>query len=135
VEPVDIPFRLSNSADDADPDARLSIGSMFRRLSGHVALDDDALVFEVDALPAGGKGVVRVAYRDLASAVLRPGILTSRIRITARDERTFAALTPRNPREATLLVGRKFRRDARSFVALLQIRLAEANAARRPPRP
>ena len=50
---MDIPFRLSNSAEDADPDARLMVSSLSRRLHGHVVLADDTLVFEIDATSSG----------------------------------------------------------------------------------
>ena len=125
---LDIPFRLSTSADDADPDARLMVSSVSRRLHGTVLLDDDALVFEIVAPDA--TNTARVTYGAIASAVLRPGILTSRIRLTARDATSFVELSPRNPREVTLLVSRKFRHDARAFVSALQIRLADAQQSR-----
>ena len=127
---LDIPFRLSTSADDADPDARLMVSSLSRRLSGHVVLSDDALVFEMEAPDGGGTGAAHVRYDAIASAVLQPGILTSRIRLTARDATSFVELSPRNPREVTLLVGRKFRHEAREFVSALQIRLADAQQSR-----
>ena len=126
----DIPFRLSTSAEDADPDARLMVSSLSRRLTGHVVLDDDALVFEIETGENGGKNTAQVKYAEIASAVLRPGILTCRIRLTARDPTSFVELSPRNPREVTLLVGRKFRHDARAFVSALQIRLADAQQIR-----
>ena len=127
---LDIPFRLSTSADDADPDARLMVTSLSRRFSGHVVLSDDALVFEMEPPDGGARKTVPVQYGAIASAVLRPGILTSRIRLTARDATSFVELSPRNPREVTLLVGRKFRHEAREFVASLQIRLADAQQSR-----
>lgn len=126
----DIPFRLSTSADDADPDARLMVSSLSRRLNGHVVLTDDALLFEIEAADAGVKNTAQVKYAAIASAVLRPGILTSRIRLTARDATSFIELSPRNPREVTLLVGRKFRHEARAFVSALQIRLADTQQSR-----
>jgi len=133
---LDIPFRLSSSADDADPDARLMVSSLSRRLHGHVVLAEDALVFEIAAADAGVTDTARVKYSAIASAVLRPGILTSRIRLTARDATSFVGLSPRNPREVTLLVSRKFRHDARAFVSALQIRLADSQQARlRTPQP
>ena len=125
---LDIPFRLSTSADDADPDARLMVSSVSRRLHGNVLLADDALVFEIVAPDA--TNTARVTYGAIASAVLRPGILTSRIRLTARDATSFVELSPRNPREVTLLVSRKFRHEARAFVSALQIRLADAQQSR-----
>ena len=130
---LDIPFRLSTSADDADPDARLMVSSVSRRLHGNVLLDDDALVFEIVAPDA--TNTARVTYGAIASAVLRPGILTSRIRLTAREATSFVELSPRNPREVTLLVSRKHRHEARAFVAALQIRLADAqqHRSRTPP--
>ena len=127
---LDLPFRLSTSADDADPDARLMVSSLSRRLTGHVVLADDALVFEVVAADSGVKNTAEVKYGAIASAVLRPGILTSRIRLTARDATSFVELSPRNPREVTLLVGRKFRHEARAFVSALQIRLADSQQLR-----
>ncbi len=132
---LDIPFRLSTSADDADPDARLMVSSLSRRLTGHVVLADAALVFEIEATDVRERNTAEVAYAEISSAVLRPGILTSRIRLTARDLASFAALSPRNPREVTLLVGRKFRHEARAFVSALQIRLADTqqSRARTPP--
>ena len=127
---MDIPFRLSNSAEDADPDARLMVSSLSRRLHGHVVLSDDALVFEIDATSSGVRNSAQVPYGAIASAVIRPGILTSRIRLTARDATSFVELSPRNPREVTLLVGRKFRHEARAFVSALQIRLADSQQSR-----
>ena len=56
---LDIPFRLSNSADDADPDARLMVSSLSRRLNGHVVLSDDALVFEIEAASGEGSNTAR----------------------------------------------------------------------------
>jgi hypothetical protein len=128
--PIDIPFRLSTSAEDADPDARLMVSSLSRRLHGHVVLGDDALVFEIDPTANGVKNSAAVSYRAIASAVLRPGILTSRIRLTARDASSFVELSPRNPREVTLLVNRKFRHEARAFVSALQIRLSDTQLRR-----
>jgi len=128
---MDIPFRLSNSAEDADPDARLMVISLSRRLHGHVVLADDALVFEIDATSSGVRNSAQVPYGAIASAVIRPGILTSRIRLTARDATSFVELSPRNPREVTLLVGRKFRHEARAFVSALQIRLADTQQHKR----
>lgn len=127
---LDIPFRLSTSADDADPDARLMVSSLSRRLNGHVVLTDEALVFEIEAGDSGVKRTAQVTYGAIASAVLRPGILTSRVRLTARDATSFVELSPRNPREVTLLVNRKFRHEARAFVSALQIRLADAQQQR-----
>lgn len=133
---LDIPFRLSTSADDADPEARLMVSSLSRRLHGHVVLAENALLFEIEATDAGVTNTAQVAYSAIASAVLRPGILTSRIRLTARDATSFVELSPRNPREVTLLVRRKFRHDARAFVSALQIRLADSQQSRlRTPRP
>jgi hypothetical protein len=128
---LDIPFRLSTSADDADPDARLMVSSLSRRLNGHVVLADDALVFEIEATSSGVRNGAQVKYNAIASAVLRPGILTSRIRLTARDATSFVELSPRNPREVTLLVSRKFRHEARAFVSALQIRLADTQQHKR----
>jgi hypothetical protein len=122
---LDIPFRLSTSADDSDPDARLMVSSLSRRLNGHLVLADDALVFELDAAAGVAKNTAEVRYSAIASVVLRPGILTSRIRLTARDATSFVELSPRNPREVTLLVNRKFRHEARAFVSALQIRLSD----------
>ena len=127
---LDIPFRLSTSADDADPDARLMVSSLSRRLSGHVALADEALRFEIEPTSDGVTNSAEVKYAAIASAVLRPGILTSRIRLTARDATSFVELSPRNPREVTLLVSRKHRHEAREFVAALQIRLADTQQQR-----
>ena len=127
---LDIPFRLSNSADDADPDARLIVTSLSSRINGHVVLSDEALVFEIDLAGGGRKHTAKVTYGAIASAVLRPGILTSRVRLTARDATSFIELSPRNPREVTLLVGRRFRHEARAFVSALQIRLADAQQSR-----
>ena len=127
----DIPFRLSTSAEDADPDARLMVSSLSRRLNGHVVLGDDALVFEIEATSGGVTNTARVRYGEIASAVLRPGILTGRIRLTARDATSFVELSPRNPREVTLLVSRKFRHEARAFVSALQIRLADSQQHKR----
>lgn len=127
---IDIPFRLSTSADDADPDARLVVSSLSRRLQGHVVLQDDALRFEIEPGADGVRNTADVKYAAIASAVLRPGILTSRIRLTARDATSFVELSPRNPREVTLLVGRKHRHEARAFVAALQIRLADTQQMR-----
>lgn len=133
---LEIPFRLSTSAEDADPDARLLVSSLSRRLHGQVVLSDDALRFEIDATSSGVKNTAEVKYAAIASAVLRPGLLTSRIRLTARDATSFVELSPRNPREVTLLVNRKFRHAAREFVSALQIRLADAQQSRlRTPRP
>jgi hypothetical protein len=128
---IDIPFRLSNSAEDADPDARLMVSSLSRRINGHVVLADDALVFEIEATADGVKNTAEVKYAAIASAVLRPGILTSRIRLTARDATSFIELSPRNPREVTLLVNRKFRHEARAFVSALQIRLSDTQQHKR----
>lgn len=125
-----IPFRLSTSADDADPDARLMVSSLSRRLHGQVVLSDDALVFEITPPDGGVTNTAEVKYTAIASAVLRPGMLTSRIRLTARDVTSFVELSPRNPREVTLLVSRKFRHEAREFVSTLQIRLADAQQTR-----
>ncbi len=129
--PLDIPFRLSSSADDADPDARLMVSSLSRRLNGHVVLADEALVFEIAASSGGATNSAQVLYSEISSAVLRPGILTSRIRLTARDATAFVELSPRNPREVTLLVSRKFRHEARAFVSALQIRLADTQQRKR----
>jgi hypothetical protein len=126
-----IPFRLSTSAEDADPDARLMVSSLSRRLNGHVVLAADALVFEIEATSSGVRNSAEVKYTEIASAVLRPGILTSRIRLTARDATSFVELSPRNPREVTLLVSRKFRHEARAFVSALQIRLADTQQHKR----
>lgn len=125
------------SADDADPDARLLVSAQWRRLSGVAQLEDDALVFDLEAHAGRDPGKVSVPYRSIASAVLRPGILTSRLRITARDGVAFAAVSPRNPGELTLLVSRTFRHEVRDFVSLLQIRVADANQQQRrtPPPP
>ena len=128
---ADIPFRLSMSADDADPDARLLVSAQWRRLSGMAQLTDDALVFDLDGQPGPGTGKVSVPFTSIASAVLRPGILTSRLRLTARDGTAFANVSPRNPGELTLLVSRKFRHEVRDFVSLLQIRIAEENHQQR----
>lgn len=127
---LNIPFRLSTSADDADPDARLMVSSLSRRLTGQVVLSDDDLLFELEPTATGERNTARVKYGAIASAVLRPGILTSRIRLTARDATSFVELSPRNPREVTLLVNRKFRHEARAFVSSLQIRLADAQQMR-----
>lgn len=127
---LDIPFRLSTSADDADPDARLMVSSLSRRLTGHVVLGDSALIFEIEPTNGGPVNSAQVTYGAISSAVLRPGILTSRIRLTARDITSFVELSPRNPREVTLLVSRKFRHEARAFVAALQIRLADSQQQR-----
>ena len=127
---LDIPFRLSTSADDADPDARLMVSSLSRRLHGHVVLADAAVLFEIEASSSGKANSAQVTYDAIASAVLRPGILTCRIRLTARDATSFVELSPRNPREVTLLVSRKFRHEARAFVSALQIRLADAQQHR-----
>ena len=62
------------------------------------------------------RNTAEVKFAAIASAVLRPGILTSRIRLTARDATSFVELSPRNPREVTLLVRRKHRHEARAFV-------------------
>jgi hypothetical protein len=70
---LDIPFRLSTSADDADPDARLMVTSLSRRFSGHVVLSDDALMFEMEPPDGGATKTVPVQYGAIASAVLRPG--------------------------------------------------------------
>ena len=91
---LDLPFRLSTSADDADPDARLMVSSLSRRLIGHVVLDGDALVFEIEAADSGVTNTAEVEYGAIASAVLRPGIFTSRIRLTARDATSFVELSP-----------------------------------------
>lgn len=128
---LDIPFRLSTSADDADPDARLMVSSLSRRLHGHVLLADDALLFEIEPGSGGVKNTAQVKYGAISSAVLRPGILTSRIRLTARDATSFVELSPRNPREVTLLVSRKFKHEARAFVSALQIRLADTQQHKR----
>ena len=128
---LDIPFRISTSAEDADPDARLMVSSLSRRLNGHVVLADDVLVFEIEATSSGVRNSAQVKYNAIASAVLRPGILTSRIRLTARDATSFVELSPRNPREVTLLVSRKFRHEARAFVSALQIRLADTQQHKR----
>jgi hypothetical protein len=127
---LDIPFRLSSSADDADADARLMVSSVSRRLNGHVALAADGLVFAIEASGAEVENTAEVKYAEIASAVLRPGILTSRIRLTARNATSFVELSPRNPREVTLLVSRKFRHEARAFVSALQIRLADTQQSR-----
>jgi len=132
VASFDIPFRLSTSADDADPDARLAVSSL-SRLTGHAVLSDDALLLEMEATSGREQSVARVAYHAIASAVLRPGILTSRIRLTARDGASFSELSPRNPRELTLLVSRRFRHEAREFVSVLQIRLADTQTRRAGP--
>lgn len=131
-----LPFHLSTSSDDVDPDARLLVAAGVRRQGGEVTLAPDALVFEVqpEGNPGGGQlGIMgtaapalRVPYRTLASAVLRRGILTNRLRITALDASTLAPLAPRNPREVTLLISRRYRHEARAFAAALQIRIAEA---------
>ncbi len=132
-----VPFQISASSDDADPDARLLVAAAARRISGEVSLDPDALVFEVSpgsAAAQGGLGIMgattapmlRIPYSVLASAVLRRGILTNRLRITALEATTFAPLHPRNPGEVTLLISRRFRHEARQFAAALQIRIAEA---------
>ena len=130
MTPIDIPFRLSSSADDADSDARLMVSSLSRRLNGHVVLADDALVFEIEATAGVVKNTAEVKYGAIASAVLRPGILTSRIRLTARDATSFIELSPRNPREVTQLVNRKFRHEARALVSALQIRLSDTQQHR-----
>lgn len=128
--PLDIPFRLSNSADDADPDARLMVSSLSRRLNGHVVLGDEALRFEMEPGGGGVTSTAEVRYAAISSVVLRPGILTSRIRLTARDAASFVELSPRNPREVTLLVSRKHRHEARAFVSALQILLADTQQHR-----
>jgi len=132
---LDIPFRLSSSADDSDPDARLMVSSLSRRLNGHVVLSEDALRFEIEPASGEVRNIAEVKFAAIASAVLRPGILTSRIRLTARDATSFVELSPRNPREVTLLVSRKHRHEARAFVAALQIRLADTqqHRSRTPP--
>jgi hypothetical protein len=43
------------------------------------------------------KNTADVKYLAIASVVLRPGILTSRIRLTARDATSFVELSPRKP--------------------------------------
>ncbi len=60
---LDIPFRLSSSADDADPDARLMVSSLSRRLHGHVVLAEDALVFEIESADAGATDTARGEVR------------------------------------------------------------------------
>jgi hypothetical protein len=120
----DIPFRLSTSADDADAEERLALTSFTRRQVGHAVLTEDALVFEMDDVASSGGTVARVPYNAISSVVLRPGLLTGRIRLTARQGMSFAELSPRHPREITLLVGRRYRHEAREFVAALQIRVA-----------
>ena len=112
------------------------VSSLSRRLHGHVVLADDALrVRDRGGRRRGRRNTAQVPYAAIASAVLRPGILTSRIRLTARDATSFVELSPRNPREVTLLVRRKFRHEARAFVSALQIRLADTqqHRSRTPP--
>ena len=121
-----LPFRLSTSAEDADPDTRLLVQAGVQRVIGEASLDDDGLVFTLAAPPAGAPRVLRIPYGAIGSAVLRAGILTSRLRITARDDASFAGVAPRSPREVTLLVERKHRHEARHFTSALQIRIAEA---------
>lgn len=123
---TELPFRLSTSSEDADPDTKLLVHAGAQRVSGEVSLDDDALVFHIAAPSPGGPRVLRVPYSAIGSAVLRSGILTSRLRVTARDDASFASVAPRSPREVTLLVERKHRHDARHFTAALQVRIAEA---------
>lgn len=121
-----LPFRLSASAEDADPDTKLLVTAGARRVLGEIALDDDAVVFTLAASEPGDQRVLRVPYTSIGSAVLRAGILTSRLRLTARDDASFASVAPRSPREVTLLMERKYRHDARHFTAALQVRIAEA---------
>lgn len=129
-----LPFRLSTSAEDADPDTKLLVQAGVQRVVGEISLGDEGLVFTIAAPSPGGPKVLRVPYASIGSAVLRSGILTSRLRITARDEASFADVAPRSPREVTLLVERRYRHDARHLAAALQIRIAEARLpGSRPP--
>jgi hypothetical protein len=128
-----LPFRLSTSAEDADPDTKLLVVAGAQRVVGEISLDDDGIVFEIVDPSPGGPRVLRVPYTSIGSAVLRAGILTSRLRLTARDTASFADVAPRSPREVTLLVERKHRHDARHFTAALQIRIAEARLPDGPP--
>lgn len=128
--PHNLPFRLSLSAEDADPDTKLIVAAGVRRVVGAVSLEEHDLVFVITEESPGAEGQVgreiRVRYSTIGSAVLRAGVLTSRLRITACDKASFADVAPRSPREVTLLVNRKHRHEARHFVSQLQIRVAEA---------
>jgi hypothetical protein len=121
-----LPFRLSTSAEDADPDTKLLVTAASQRALGEIALDDHGVVFTLAPSEPGALRVLRVPYTSIGSAVLRAGILTSRLRLTARDDASFADVAPGSPREVTLLVERKYRHDARHFTAALQVRIAEA---------
>lgn len=121
-----IPFRLSTSAEDADPDMKLLVTAGVQRVMGEIALEDHEVVFVLAVPQPGGPKVLRVPYGSIGSAVLRAGILTSRLRLTAREDTSFADVAPRSPREVTLLVDRRHRKAARVFTAALQVRIAEA---------
>lgn len=121
-----VPFRLSSSADDADPDLRLVLSAGARRILGEVALEDTEMVLMLTPPSPDGPRSHRIPYDAIASAVLRAGILTSRLRLTARQGREFAAVAPRSPNEVTLLIDRRHRTEARLLTAALQVRIAEA---------
>lgn len=125
----ELPFHLSNSSEDADPEAQLLMSVGSRRATGQASLGPDGFSMEwrhelANGLVAAPPGLL-VPYSFLASAVLRRGILNSRLRITARRS-IFGGLNRRNPEEVTLVIPRRYRHEAREFVSALQIRIAEA---------
>jgi len=128
-----VPFRLSSSADDADPEHRLMVLGGVQRVAGEVSLDDSDVVFTLVSPTAGDPRSLRVPYDAIASAVLRAGILTWRLRLTARQGREFAAVAPRSPNEVTLLIDRRHRAEARDFTAALQVRITESRLPGRQP--
>ncbi len=125
-----LPFQLSASSDDADPDAKLLMFAGARRAVGEMSLEPDGVSIDWE-VPRDGEMVhvavgLVIPYALLASAVLRRGILSSRLRVTALRAEIFARLNPRSPHEATFIISRRYRHEARAFVADLQIRIAES---------
>jgi hypothetical protein len=118
-----IPFAISQSAEEQAGNPALDFSAPRRRASGHAELTGEGLRLTLT------EAVIRtvvVPYGALASAVFTPGLLRNRLRLTATDAVTFAALAPRVPGELTLILGRRHREDARAFVATLRARMSDA---------
>jgi hypothetical protein len=118
-----IPFALSNSADDAEPEVQLSFGASRRRASGQAHLTDAGLQLQLD--PPDGRTAL-VPYAEIGSVVFTPGLMRNRLRLTARHRDGFAAIGAKRPNELVALVGRRHRDGTRDFVAALRLRIAAA---------
>jgi hypothetical protein len=118
-----IPFAISHSADELHAEPRLVFSAPRRRASGRAELTEDGLRLVLDD---AGTTAVTVPYETIVSAVFSPGLLRNRLRLTARRTDAFTAFASHVPNELTLIMGRRHREDARTFVAALRARMADA---------